>query len=108
MSDAASINDRITTAQEAEHALKYLDDAFRHVTASYMQRLTQIAASEPWEARKMTNVAMAASIAEQARQWIEAIARDGEVAMADLKRLNKIESMSDARKRVLGIGLGRR
>ena len=97
--------ERLDRATEAENALKVLSPAFEAVIAAYMRRITDIASKEPWEGRKITNLAMAARITEEVRGYIEAIAADGPVAMDELKRLRNIERMSPERRRGLGISL---
>lgn len=59
------LSERMDRANAAAGALGQLDEAFDEVIATYMKRMTAIAASEPWEARKITNLAMAAKIAEE-------------------------------------------
>lgn len=100
----ATLNERISSAAEAEIALRHLGPASDAVIAAYMRRMTDVAAKEPWEARKITNLAMAARIAEEVRNWVEAIVRDGAVAQQEVERVRRIEKLPEARKKILGIG----
>jgi len=102
---AASPEARLDQGRRAEDALKVLDDAFAVVTAEYMARLTEIAAKEPWEGRKITNLAMAAKIAGEVRGTILAVVADGKVADEAIARRRKIERMSPERRRVLGLAI---
>lgn len=108
MTDVTRLAERAARSQEAEQAMKkFLAPAFDCVIATYMERLTEIAAREPWSAQKMTNVAMAARIAAEVRSQIEAIVHDGEVAANGMQMTRKVEQMSLARRKWLGIGLAR-
>src|SRR5688572_29624773 len=94
---------RVGRGREAEEALKVLGPAFDAVVTVYMQRITEIASKEPWEGRKITNLAMAAKIAGEVRGMIQAVVADGDVAKATLDRRQKIEKMSPERRKVLGL-----
>jgi ABC-type taurine transport system ATPase subunit len=94
-----SPSERIDRGAQAESALKLLDEAFDAVEAAYMARQREIARSEPWAAQKMSNLAVAANIAEDVRNAIRAIVKDGEVATAELVRTHKIEQMSPTQRR---------
>jgi uncharacterized membrane protein len=104
MSDhSLHLAERADRANAAASALKHLDAAFDEVIATYMKRMTVIASTEPWEGRKITNLAVAAKIAEEVRSSIRAIASDGPAAHDEIRRLRKIEGMSPERRRVLGL-----
>ena len=97
------LSERIDRANASAAALNELDGAFDEVIATYMKRMTQIAASEPWEAQKITSLALAAKIAEEVRSFIRAAASDAPAAQSEMQRLRTIEKMSPERRKVLGL-----
>lgn len=105
MTDFTRLSERLDRAHASEAALRELDAAFNEVIATYMKRMTQIAATEPWEARKITNLALAAKIAEEVRSFIQASASDAPAAQSEMQRLRNIEKMSPERRKILGIAL---
>lgn len=105
MTDAIRLSERIDRANVSASALNELGAAFDEVIATYMKRMTQIAASEPWEGRKITNLAIAAKIAEEVRNTIAAVAADGPLAHDEMRRLRNIERMSPERRKVLGLSI---
>lgn len=94
-----SPSERIDRARQAEIALKQLDPAFDAVIAAYMARQREIARSEPWAAQKMSNLAVAANIADDVRNALKAIVQDGEIATAEMVRTHRIEQMSPTQRR---------
>jgi hypothetical protein len=100
------MTDTATRAAEANRAQAALDEfltpAFDVVIASYLQRMTEIAGKEPWEAKKITSLASAVKIAEAVRGQIRAIVSDGDVARVDMKRAQQIEDMPTEKRRLFG------
>lgn len=90
---------RVDRADRIEAALKELDEAFDAVGAAYMARQRQIAREEPWAAQKMSNLAVAANIADDVRGALRALVEDGKMASAELARVHKIEQMSPTQRR---------
>lgn len=97
MSDSPTV--RIDRANRAEAALKELDPVFEAIIDTYMRRQREIARSEPWAAQKMSNLAVAANIAEDVRNAIRSMVTDGDIAREELKRSRHIEEMSPERRR---------
>lgn len=94
-----STSERIDRGAQADGALKLLDEAFDAVVAAYMARQREIARSEPWAGQKMANLAVAANIADDVRAALHAIAKDGDIARAEMVRTRKIEDMSPTQRR---------
>ena len=96
---SASTVQRVDRGTRVEEALKELDPAFDAVVAAYMARQREIARSEPWAAQKMSNLAVAANIADDVRAALHAIVKDGEMATAEMVRTRRIEEMSPTQRR---------
>lgn len=97
--------ERIDRARRAQLALdEFLNPAFEVIEAEYMTRLKAIVAREPWEAGKISNLANASRIADEARAQITALVLDGQEAQAKINRAKRVENMSASDKRLLGIG----
>lgn len=96
--------DRITRGQAAERALEqFLGPAFDVAIADYTRKVIELASSQPWETDKIRKLSSAIMIGKAVREQIEQLVRDGDAALADKKRADKIANLSDTRKR-LGIG----
>lgn len=96
--------ERIERARQARHALEFLAPAFEAVVSAYTGRLETLAAQEPWAHGKITALANAARIAREVHGQIAALVHDGEDARASLVRVEKIERLTPARRRLLSIG----
>lgn len=96
---------RVQRGEQARRALEdYLDPAFDAVVAAYTDRIEALAASEPWAADKIVAVAQATRIAKEVHGQIAALVHDGEHARASMVRVEKIEQLSPARRRLAAIG----
>lgn len=90
--------------QNARRAMEeFLAPAFDAVISTYMARLADIAAAEPWETGKIAKLAMAARVTKEVRTQIEAIVAAGDVARADRAHAEKIANIPDAKRRLLGL-----
>ncbi len=99
---------RMADAQQAKAAMdRWLGPAFEFVEAAYMNRMTEIAATEPWEDKKLRALASAVKIAREVRAQIEQVVNDGPVAQSDNQRARQIESIPLEKRKMLGFGLGR-
>lgn len=96
-------SERITEAARARQALDFLDQAFVTVLKSYSDRMMDIAAEKPWEAEKITKLAMALKIARSVRSQIEGIALDGKVAESEMAYSAQIERIPAHKRSILGI-----
>ena len=95
---------RVERARQARQALEFLTPAFEAVVAAYTERLEALASQEPWAHGKITALANAARIAREVHGQIAALVYDGEDARASLVRVEKIERLTPARRRLLNIG----
>lgn len=93
--------ERIARGLRAEAALKeFLNPAFDFVIAEYMRKLTSIASEQPWEAAKITKLAMAAKIAEEVRQQVQGLVADGQVAAASRQQAEAVARLPVERRRI--------
>lgn len=96
--------ERIANAEQAQAALtRWLDPAFDHLVGEWTLRMSDIAATTPWETDKIKNLAIAVRAAKEARAQIHAVVVGGQVAREDMKRQRQIENLSPERRKVLGI-----
>lgn len=96
---------RVERARQAQMALEnFLNPAFDAVSAAYTDRIEQLASTTPWEAAKITALANANRIVKEVHAQIAALVYDGEHAKADMVRVEKIEKLTPARKRLINIG----
>lgn len=97
-----SESQRIDRARRAEMALEeFLDPAFDAVVSAYTARIEELAATQPWEAGKITALANATRIARQLRGQIMNIVHEGEKAKRAKARAEEIEKLSPAKRRFL-------
>jgi len=83
----------IARGLEAERAMKLLGPAFELVIADYLGKIVDISAAEPWEAGKISKLAMATKIAREVQGQITAIVRSGELAQEKKRRADVIADM---------------
>lgn len=96
---------KVARAHNAKRALEeFLDPAFEAVVEAYADRLEQIASTTPWEAAKITALANAQRIAKEVRSQIVALVYDGESARKEMIRVERIEKLTPAKRRLLNIG----
>jgi hypothetical protein len=95
---------QIADGEQAKVALeRWLDPAFNHVISVYRERLEQIAAAEPWATDKIAKVAVAVKIAEEARNQISLVVKQGEIALANERQRRKIEELPTHKRRWAGM-----
>jgi hypothetical protein len=99
-----SDQERVNRARLAEQSLQFLEPAFDTLRAEYRERLTQISASTPWEANKISALANADRIVTEVRNQLVALIADGADAKANQKRAERIEQLTPAKRRLLQIG----
>lgn len=95
---------RVERARQARQALEFLAPAFEAVVSAYTERLEALAAHEPWAHGKITALANAVRIAREVHGQIAGLVHDGDDARASLVRVEKIERLTPARRRLLNIG----
>ena len=96
------MTDAIDRGHRAKRALEeFLDPAFEAIIQAYTARIEEIAASQPWEAQKITSLANAARIARSVKDQIEAIVYEGERSKTERDRTKEIEQLSPAKRRFL-------
>lgn len=96
---------KVERGRQAMQALdNFLSPAFDAVIAAYTDRLEDIASKTPWEAPKITALANAVRIAKEVRNQIAGLVYEGDQAKADMVRVEKIEALTPAKRRLLNIG----
>ena len=98
--------DPIEAATDAQKVLdEFLTPAFEAVNDTYVARLAQIAASEPWDTDKIAKLAIAVRVAQEVRAQIEAVVTAGKLAAAEHLRAEKIERIPLAKRKYMGVGI---
>lgn len=93
---------RIDRARRAQMALEeFLDPALNAVVEAYAARVEELAATQPWEAQKITALANAIRIAKQVKAQVMAIVYEGENAKRQKDHAAEIEKLSPAKRRFL-------
>lgn len=96
---------RVARGEQARRALEdFLNPAFEAVISAYTDRLEAVAAKEPWEAAKITALANATRIAKEVHAQMVGLVQVGEHARASMVRVEKIEQLTPAKRRLLNIG----
>lgn len=96
---------RIERAHRAKRALEeFLEPAFETVMDTYLVRVEELSAKEPWSANKITALANATRIAREVRSQIVALVMDGAEAEHGKQRAERVEKLSPAKRRLLDIG----
>lgn len=96
---------KVSRGEQARRALgDFLSPAFEAVIAAYTDRIEELASTQPWEAAKITALANATRIAKQAHAHISALVYEGQHARAGMVRVQEIEKLSPAKRRLLNIG----
>ena len=95
---------RIYRAARAKRAMEeFIDPALAVLKEEYGARMIELASRTPWEAGKITALANALRIAEEVENQVKALIYDGEHAKAGKVRADRIEKLTPARRRLLGI-----
>lgn len=98
--------ERIDRAFRAKRAVEeFVAPAFDTLRSEYGQRLKDVASRTPWDAPKITALANATRIVEEVERQMLGIVMDGEAATHDRRRAERIEQLSPARRRLMGIGI---
>lgn len=96
--------EREERGRRAEKALQeFLTPAIEVAVSDYIARMTEIAATTPWEANKIAKLAAAVKIARAVHAQIVSLVADGQVAASERQRARQIEGLSTERRRLLGI-----
>lgn len=99
------LSERIDRAQAFAAALNLVGPILDTMGNVYVERIKQISTSEPWEAQKITNLAIASSIAEQVKKALESGASDEALAREELARTRQIERLTPERRRAIGMAI---
>lgn len=95
---------RIQRADRASAALaEFIDPAFDIAAAAYLSRVSDIVASEPWATEKVKALMTAARVLAEVRNQVASLVADGEVAAKEIIRVDRIEKISPAKRRILGL-----
>lgn len=100
-------DDRIAaTAERGRRARLVMDEflapAFEQVQQAYSARLKEICANRPWDAGPISALANASRIVEEVEKQIVAIVLAGEAASKEIIRVEKVEKLTPAKRRLLG------
>lgn len=71
--------------------------------AEYLSALSDLAVNEPWEAGKMTKLAVAQRVINTVEQHMKSLILDGEDASRKISRAQEIERLPEAKRRWLNI-----
>lgn len=96
--------ERVERAERAARALdEFLVPAFETARQAYTARMLEIASKAPWDAPKITALANAARIVDEVENQIVGAVYDGDHAKQGLIRADRIEQLTPAKRRLLGI-----
>lgn len=96
--------ERADRGRRADDALaEFVGPACDTLEAEYAERVIELSASTPWETSKIAALAAGIRVARQVRAQMIAIIADGKDAQAGRDRVNSIEKLSPARRRILGL-----
>lgn len=97
-------------AQRVEHGRRarqayedYVAPALAKLRAASIQRIGEIVEAEPWATDKIAAQAMFQRVLAEAEKVIVAAVLEGDAARRELERIERVSSMSAARRRALGI-----
>lgn len=94
----------LARAERARAAMdEFIGPAFDVYEADIVRRLTEIAAEAPNEATKISKLAMAVKVLRNVRRQVEAIADEGKIIEADVKRARQIEKINPYQRSILGL-----
>lgn len=95
---------RIERSRRAGEALnEFVNPAFEHAHDTYLGRMKELVSREPWETGKITALVTAMRVLEVVHSDMAALIHDGDVANRDLIRVEKIASIPEAKRRLLGL-----
>jgi hypothetical protein len=97
-------------AQRVEHGRRarqafdeYVAPALTKLRAASIQRIGEIVEAEPWATDKIAAQAMFQRVLAEAEKVMVAAVLEGEAARHDLEQIERVSSMSAARRKALGI-----
>lgn len=95
---------RIERGRRAGEAVnEFVNPAFEHAHETYLGRMKELVSREPWETGKITALVTAMRVLEVVHSDMAAIIHDGEVAKCDLARVEKVASIPEAKRKLLGL-----
>ena len=104
MSDGLSPAQRIDAARRAAEALEeFFDPAFEFVIGQYRNRMERIIDENPADREAYMILMAGIRAARAARDEIKLLVKDGKQAHDEMIKIEKIASMSGARRKALGI-----
>lgn len=93
--------DPIVTGQQAERAMdQFLAPAFEEVAQAYTQRLSEVAAAEPWATDKIVKLALANRVLKEVRAQIEHLIANGKLEQDAKRTADKIAAIPIERRRI--------
>lgn len=93
--------DPIVTGQQAQRAMEqFLAPAFEEVASAYTQRLSEVAAAEPWATDKITKLAMANRVLKEVRAQVEHLIVNGRLEQDRKATADKIAAIPIERRRI--------
>ena len=96
---------RIARGHNAKRAIEeFLDPAFEVVMEEYHRRMVVICSTTPWADKKISALANATRIVNEVRNQVVSLVAEGEKALSDKKRAERVEALSPARRRLFNIG----
>lgn len=93
--------DPIVNGQQAERAMEqFLAPAFEEVAQVYTQRLSEVAAAEPWATDKIVKLALANRVLKEVRAQIEHLIANGKLEQDAKRTADKIAAIPIERRRI--------
>ncbi len=100
--------ERVERARRAKLALdEFLGPPIAAIEANYVEKMIAVAATtDPRGPEMQERLGIAIKVVREIRGLIEAHVYDGEIAKAGMIRAERMDTMTDAQKRLLKIGAG--
>jgi len=93
--------DAIVLGQQAERAMEqFLAPAFEECAQAYTQRLSEVAAAEPWATDKIVKLALANRVLKEVRAQIEHLIANGRLEQDAKRTADKIAAIPTERRRI--------
>lgn len=93
--------DAVVLGRQAERAMEqFLAPAFEEVAQAYTQRLSEVAAAEPWAADKIVKLALANRVLKEVRAQIEHLIANGKLEQDAKRTADKIAAIPIERRRI--------
>lgn len=87
----------------AEAVTDFVNPAFVHAHDTYLARMKELVSREPWALDKIGALVTAMRVLEVVQADMVALIQDGDVATRELARVEKLASIPEAKRRLLGI-----